>query len=1005
MSRLLNTFILKSPYIALFFTVFFAGILSHSAFSTHIRAGEIIARRTSCSSLTYSFQIVGYVDLGSDVEFGNGEINFGDGSPNVILDTEAAFTANEPFPDRDDVGKTTFTIEHTFPGPGRYTISFREFNRNADVLNMASSVNTPFYIETVIVIDFGQQCNNSPELLIPPIDGGCIGTQFVHSPGGFDPDGDSLAYRFIVRNPQTGEIDRERSVIPKQNRDLPVDDYTFPTEYDINRSGNNPIKEDGSTPVTIEQDPETGLIVWNAPGSAGEYNIAFIVEEYRFIDGQWVQLGAVTRDMQIIIEDCENEPPELQIPPDTCVIAGDSLLADISAVDPDGHPMRLEAFGGVFDGQFISSPATFEVPAELQNSPAFGTFSWLTNCSHVRSRAYQIDFKATDDPPSDAGPPLADLQSWSVDVLAPPPENLEVEADAQGGITLNWDAYQCFNGIDQAESIEIYRRIGNSEYMPDACQTGIPESAGYELVATVDAGVVSYRDTNGDERFAPGANYCYRLLAVYPEPGGGESIASEEICIEIMADAPVILNADISVTSETDGEVEVRWLAPFEIDKTLFPPPYQYELYRSTGYEKSGAAERVTTINSSDTLLSFTDTGLNTRNEIYNYFIYLNQVGTGERIDSSAVASTVRLSPTSEVGTIRLDWQANVPWSNNSPRFPVHFISRNRVDPDNPDAVLPYDTVNVLQASSVLNGRLNFTYVDDGAPVNTPLSDQLQYCYVVTTQGTYENDTIPEPLLNASQLVCAQPNDTIPPCEPVSVEIPDATLDSDLCSQTDIPCITEGFSNTIRWTSDNVDGCGDDIRSYNIYFTPQQGKEYALIGNTESNFFVHDQNAAGNLLESQAGCYYITAIDRSGNESVPSDTVCNDNCPSFRLPNVFTPDDDGFNDVFPYSETTFNLLDRETTNEFCPRFVRSVEFIVYNRWGNEVFTYNSRAKETGGIFIEWDGKSNNGTELSAGVYYYEANVRFIRLRPEDEQQTITGYIQLMRADRNASDSP
>ena len=44
----------------------------------------------------------------------------------------------------------------------------------------------------------------------------------------------------------------------------------------------------------------------------------------------------------------------------------------------------------------------------------------------------------------------------------------------------------------------------------------------------------------------------------------------------------------------------------------------------------------------------------------------------------------------------------------------------------------------------------------------------------------------------------------------------------------------------------------------------------------------------------------ITAIDSAqyNNESIPSDTICFDNCPEFVLPNVFTPNNDGNNDAF-----------------------------------------------------------------------------------------------------------
>ena len=108
--------------------------------ATHIRAGEVTADLISCQNFTYRFTITGYTDLGSDVIFGGGEINYGDG----VIET---FETGE-FDVFEDLGDlraiNIYFKDHTFPGPGIYKISFREFNRNADIVNMDNSVNTPF---------------------------------------------------------------------------------------------------------------------------------------------------------------------------------------------------------------------------------------------------------------------------------------------------------------------------------------------------------------------------------------------------------------------------------------------------------------------------------------------------------------------------------------------------------------------------------------------------------------------------------------------------------------------------------------------------------------------------------------------------------------------------------------------------------------------------------------------------------------------------------------------
>jgi gliding motility-associated-like protein len=65
------------------------------------------------------------------------------------------------------------------------------------------------------------------------------------------------------------------------------------------------------------------------------------------------------------------------------------------------------------------------------------------------------------------------------------------------------------------------------------------------------------------------------------------------------------------------------------------------------------------------------------------------------------------------------------------------------------------------------------------------------------------------------------------------------------------------------------------------------------------------------------------------------------------MPNAFTPDDDGVNDLFRIPPNTTLTLK---------------EFSVYDRWGNRIFT--TKNKKNG-----WDG-TFNGKKQNAGVYIY-----------------------------------
>ena len=48
--------------------------------ASHIRAGEVIARRTSNLTFEYEFTFIGYRDTDTNIEFGGGEFDFGDGT-------------------------------------------------------------------------------------------------------------------------------------------------------------------------------------------------------------------------------------------------------------------------------------------------------------------------------------------------------------------------------------------------------------------------------------------------------------------------------------------------------------------------------------------------------------------------------------------------------------------------------------------------------------------------------------------------------------------------------------------------------------------------------------------------------------------------------------------------------------------------------------------------------------------------------------------------------------
>jgi hypothetical protein len=967
-----------------------------NVFATHLRAGEITVTQ-NCPSRTYKICITVYVNTNpaeTDVEFGGGDLNFGDGTIHVTDGTPST-----PFGDPTDfIGVVTYCIEHTYPAPGQYKITYNERNRNADIENMSNSVGTSFFIETLIEIDPFKGCNNSPRLLVPPIDKACSGAAWLHNPGAYDIDGDSLSYQIVV--PRQGFEDKTNG---------PVGSYTLPNHqahYAGFDYGN--AEEDGSGAPDFAIDPITGTITWDAPGEAGEYNIAFLVIEWRKVNDVWLQIGYITRDMQIIVEDCDNERPLLEPPPDTCVVAGAYIEVPIYGTDPDFDDVKIEVYSETLI--LDVSPATYEPVDVFQSTSPLKakiTFKWKTECEHIKQRPYQVTLKITDKPAS-GGAKLVSFATWYITVVGPPPVWDQANIVANRSAQLNWDSYDC---VVQADSMQVWRRIDSVAYDRENCLTGMPAGLGYEKIKTVPIGQTSYLDTNSGKGLPPGAVVCYRLVAMFPAPlgntaGGSESLVSDEICVgPILVDAPVMTHVTVDTTSTTKGRITVRWTPPFDLDPLAFPPPYTYDVYRATGFSGNIGLVQVGTAKQTDTVM--VDRLINTFDNVYNYRVFAYD-NTGTMIDTSAVASSVRLQAKSLLEKIELIWTAQVPWSLRSSINPRHIIYRGGEN----DKEGQFVKIDSIEASQSL-----LMYTDDGN--GTPLVENQKYCYRVETRGGYgfdDTSKIPEPLINFSQIVCAQAKDDDPPCQP---ELALNILSCDEYYAT-YGCAFNDFSNVLVWSRPDDVGCRNDISHYRIYYSTKangvDSVDYKLLVDLADRPL--DTSYVDRNLPSFARCYKLVAVDRSGNESDWSNEVCNDNCPNYQLPNVFTPGfDDNCNNFFSaYSDRSFveigsggegskniSLLcnDVAPSGEFledlksrCPRFVLRVDVTIVDRWGKQVFTYASGGRNN--IYIDWDGVDSNGKELPSGVYFYSANVTFETLDPKDSEKIIKGWVHLIR---------
>ena len=65
---------------------------------------------------------------------------------------------------------------------------------------------------------------------------------------------------------------------------------------------------------TYNINSRTGTLTWCTPQQQGEYNLAFLIKEWRKKDdGTYFLIGYVLRDLQVDVGTCNNNPP-IKIP-------------------------------------------------------------------------------------------------------------------------------------------------------------------------------------------------------------------------------------------------------------------------------------------------------------------------------------------------------------------------------------------------------------------------------------------------------------------------------------------------------------------------------------------------------------------------------------------------------------------------------------------------------------------------------------------------------------------
>ena len=120
-----------------------------------------------------------------------------------------------------------------------------------------------------------------------------------------------------------------------------------------------------------------------------------------------------------------------------------------------------------------------------------------------------------------------------------------------------------------------------------------------------------------------------------------------------------------------------------------------------------------------------------------------------------------------------------------------------------------------------------------------------------------------------------------------------------------------------------------------------------IISNGDS-FLWNTGSTETSITVLQSGVYYATA-SLGGCERTAYYTMTK--CPCIiSIPNAFSPNDDGINDVF-------------NIKMFCPANLVSFQISIFSRWGELIY-------QSSDANFSWDGRTANGTLVPVGAYLY-----------------------------------
>jgi len=313
--------------------------------------------------------------------------------------------------------------------------------------------------------------------------------------------------------------------------------------------------------------------------------------------------------------------------------------------------------------------------------------------------------------------------------------------------------------------------------------------------------------------------------------------------------------------------------------------------------------------------------------------------------------SSLQLGRATSAG-LAYNWQPATSLSNTSIAQPIAT----------PTVTTTYYLTATLNGGCAKQDTVTVTVVNANAGNDTTLCKGSSVTLGTTALTGVTYNWLPTTGLNNATL--AQPTAT-----PTSTTTYTLIASANGCTQTDAVSITVlPFQTPISNAGTAQTIClGDTL---NIGATATVGYKYVW----QPNINLSDASSANPFaFPKQTTLYTLTVMDTASTylcktTSKDSVLITIDECPPI-LPNVFTPNGDGVNDVFIIN----NLTPGSTIN-------------IYNRWGTLVWNPSPLERGRGEAF--WDGRTPAGLPCVEGVYYYIVNL--------PDGKMYKGFLELLR---------